>query len=444
MATLEIRKETSKVWRHVPSDNLPYIVSKLYIKSDGNNIRVVEIGGSQRGIYNFADVSVYDIGGVAETFTSASELMQRLEALGYVGFFYDGEVSPSLLISSDVGNAITLGSDGKLYVSDSGDVEWGEIVGALSNQTDLQNALDLKANTSDLGAVAFSNDYNDLDNLPTIPNNLEELYNVTETNYTNPIDTDSVLTFDVTNSLWKRLSWANIKSNLKSYFDIFYLSLSIFNDFVTDVFSSLDDKLDKNTTPSRVYGTDASGGQTMIPLGDFGTVKGTGTTNRISKFTASGTIGDSQIFDNGTNIGIGTITPNPSSILDLTSTTKGFLPPRMTTAKRNAIVSPIAGLIVYDITENKHFGFDGTSWKSLMDLQEVKKTVELMDSLNVDFYAGYNLKINTITAIVGTPTTIIVKKNDSTYTLGNLISQGDKITVEVDVPSVINLEGNYE
>lgn len=144
MATLQIRKETTKVWRHVPSDELPYIVSKLYIKSEGDNIRVVELGGSQRGIYNFADVSVYDIGGVAETFTSASELMQRLEALGYVGFFYDGEVSPSLLISSDVGNAITLGSDGKLYVSVSGGGSWGSISGTLSDQTDLKNALDLK------------------------------------------------------------------------------------------------------------------------------------------------------------------------------------------------------------------------------------------------------------------------------------------------------------
>lgn len=144
MATLEIRKETSKVWRHIPSNDDPYIVSKLYIKSEGDNIRVVELGGSQRGIYNFADVSVYDIGGVAETFTSASELMQRLEALGYIGFFYEGEVSPSTLISSDLGNIIELGSDGKLYAIDGGGGSWGSITGNLSDQTDLQNALDSK------------------------------------------------------------------------------------------------------------------------------------------------------------------------------------------------------------------------------------------------------------------------------------------------------------
>jgi hypothetical protein len=38
-----------------------------------------------------------------------------------------------------------------------------------------------------------------------------------------------------------------------------------------------------------------------------GNVTGTGTTNFLSKFTASGTIGNSQIFDNGTNVGIGII-----------------------------------------------------------------------------------------------------------------------------------------
>lgn len=55
---------------------------------------------------------------------------------------------------------------------------------------------------------------------------LEELKNVTLTNYTTPIDTDSLLTYDVTNLLWKRLSWSNIKSNLKTYFDGIYTTTS--------------------------------------------------------------------------------------------------------------------------------------------------------------------------------------------------------------------------
>ncbi|WP_395046202.1 hypothetical protein [Flavobacterium sp.] len=53
-------------------------------------------------------------------------------------------------------------------------------------------------------------------------------------------------------------------------------------------------------------------------------------------------------------IGIGTVTPNVSSLLDITSTTKGMLTPRMTTVQRDAIVTPADGLIVYD-TDFKSF-----------------------------------------------------------------------------------------
>ena len=47
--------------------------------------------------------------------------------------------------------------------------QWGKITGTLSNQTDLKNALDLKANSADLADVATSGSYNDLTNKPTIP-----------------------------------------------------------------------------------------------------------------------------------------------------------------------------------------------------------------------------------------------------------------------------------
>jgi hypothetical protein len=49
-------------------------------------------------------------------------------------------------------------------------------------------------------------------------------------------------------------------------------------------------------------------------------------------------------------VGIGTNTPNTSSILDLSSTSKGLLVPRVTTTQKNAIISPAIGLIVMDTT----------------------------------------------------------------------------------------------
>jgi len=48
---------------------------------------------------------------------------------------------------------------------------------------------------------------------------LEELHNVSSTNYTTPIDTDSVLTYDVTNDIWKRLTLANLRTDVLDGFN---------------------------------------------------------------------------------------------------------------------------------------------------------------------------------------------------------------------------------
>src|SRR5690606_7652526 len=63
------------------------------------------------------------------------------------------------------------------------------------------------------------------------------------------------------------------------------------------------------------------------------------------------------------NVGVGTATPAASAILDASSTSKGFLPPRMTTAQRDAIASPAAGLIIFHTTTEHRNYFDGPSWE---------------------------------------------------------------------------------
>ena len=47
-------------------------------------------------------------------------------------------------------------------------------------------------------------------------------------------------------------------------------------------------------------------------------------------------------------VGIGTTTPDDSSLLDIVSTDRGLLIPRMTTAQRDVIAAPANGLIVYN------------------------------------------------------------------------------------------------
>ena len=66
-------------------------------------------------------------------------------------------------------------------------------------------------------------------------------------------------------------------------------------------------------------------------------------------------------------VGIGTSTPDASSVLDITSTTAGLLIPRMTNAQRQAISNPAAGLQVFvtDFDGGSVMLYNGTEWGTL-------------------------------------------------------------------------------
>lgn len=66
-------------------------------------------------------------------------------------------------------------------------------------------------------------------------------------------------------------------------------------------------------------------------------------------FTTTPLLLTQPIADNDGDVAVGSTTVDPSAVLELTSTAKGFLPPRMTNAQRDAIVSPAEGLIIYNI-----------------------------------------------------------------------------------------------
>ncbi|MEY4603893.1 MAG: hypothetical protein RIT43_1185 [Bacteroidota bacterium] len=75
-------------------------------------------------------------------------------------------------------------------------------------------------------------------------------------------------------------------------------------------------------------------------------------------------IDGSNLFNNGGSIGIGTITPASSAILDINSTTQGVLAPRMTTVQRNAIVNPANGLMIFNTTSGcLNYFFNGNWYK---------------------------------------------------------------------------------
>jgi hypothetical protein len=91
-----------------------------------------------------------------------------------------------------------------------------------------------------------------------------------------------------------------------------------------------------------------------------------GTTNNIGINTT--TDAGFRLDVNGTariqsKLSVGTPTA-ASAVMEVTSTTQGFLPPRMTNAQMLAIAAPAAGLVVYDTTNNKHCGYNGTAWQN--------------------------------------------------------------------------------
>ena len=89
-------------------------------------------------------------------------------------------------------------------------------------------------------------------------------------------------------------------------------------------------------------------------------------------------------------VGVGTTTPDASSALDITSTTKGLLIPRMTETQRDAISSPATGLMIYQTDGTVGFYYyNGSSWA---EVAATSKTY----SVNT-FYAelgGYVIEVN--------------------------------------------------
>jgi hypothetical protein len=82
--------------------------------------------------------------------------------------------------------------------------------------------------------------------------------------------------------------------------------------------------------------------------------------------TGSATYAERMRITSTGNVGIGTAAPDADAILQLDSTTQGFLPPRMTTAQRDAIAAPVpAGLMIYNTSTNKLNFYNGTAWEAV-------------------------------------------------------------------------------
>src|SRR4051812_42196127 len=67
------------------------------------------------------------------------------------------------------------------------------------------------------------------------------------------------------------------------------------------------------------------------------------------------------------SIGIGTFNPNASAVLDISSSNKGLLIPRLGTSQRTAINSPAKGLMVYDTSSSSFWLYNGIAWDEIQN-----------------------------------------------------------------------------
>jgi len=257
----------------------------------------------------------------------------------------------------------------QIIAAASSGATWGSITGTLSSQTDLQTALNAKQDT----LVSATN-------IKTINGNSILGSGDLTVSGSNIYNADGTLTAARTLTISSSLSLTIAGTTSSRFFGNGNVGIGTTTDAGF--------KLNVNGT-ARVQSGLTISGQTA---NNYLTI-GTGTGNAFFvwsayflgvngvKFRAEGLIGDPSAAATSTrasaaidsrgylvtdSIGIGTTTSaiNASAIAQINSTTKGFLPPRMTNAQMLAIATPAAGLVVYDTTNNKHCGYNGTAWQN--------------------------------------------------------------------------------
>ena len=133
-------------------------------------------------------------------------------------------------------------------------------------------------------------------------------------------------------------------------------------------------------------------------------------------------IGFFSVVYGNCQVGIGTSTPDTTSVLQLQSTTKGFLPPRLTQQQRNSINNPTNGLMLYNLNSNSYEYFNSplNQWVGLnSNLPLLDSTQNDYISVNASSSDAYGFSINAggvgtwSNISLGTNTSITLKSSKS-------------------------------
>ena len=147
-------------------------------------------------------------------------------------------------------------------------------------------------------------------------------------------------------------------------------------------------------------------------------------------------------------IGINNETPDPSAALDITSTTAGFLMPRMTETQRDDINPAATGLMIYQTDGTAGFYYyNGSSWEGYYSKNEVDT---LIANLQTQITNNANLVVGDL--YQGGVVFYILEEGDTDYVAGEthglVVAFSDVATTvewgcyETDLPSVPNVPYN--
>jgi hypothetical protein len=113
---------------------------------------------------------------------------------------------------------------------------------------------------------------------------------------------------------------------------------------------------------------DASGANWKFKATNSGGFKIRDNANGLDVFQIEANSAANVLYINAAgSIGVNTATPDASAQVDLSSTAKGFLPPRMTETQLSAIPAPANGLMVFNTTDGKLYVFleGSNTWKEI-------------------------------------------------------------------------------
>lgn len=153
------------------------------------------------------------------------------------------------------------------------------------------------------------------------------------------------------------------------------------------------------------------------------------------------------------NVGIGTSSPDPSAVLDISSETKkgGLLMPRvplLSTTDVVTIPAPAKGLMVYNtlnsgtypnaVYEKRIYFWDGTKWQDIADIKSIRSII-LPQVFFIQETASQDLTTAETTAMHSSGTDALVTFDNASVTLNN----GNNITLTNNTMKVTN-SGKYE